>query len=155
MRLHVGEQEERRHVSKRYAKAQDMLRRGTGTPNIRDYIIVFAESVSPEAADTRPAHPPSAGGLEQKYVGSVRTKCTSKSVPPKCLSQVHRTYKALCRTHASSGAAGGGDRRESVGGHGDRPSGEGREHGCLKVPRRNDESRQRKASRQFCAEVSY
>ena len=150
MRWHVGEQEERRHVRKRYAKAQDMLRRGTGTPNIRDYIIVFAESVSPEAADTRPAHPPSAG-LVQKYVGSVRTKCTSKSVPPKCLSQVYRTYKALCRTHASSGAAGGGDRGESVGGRGDRPSGEGREHGCLKVPRQNDESNQgqRKASRQF------
>ena len=69
-----------------------------------------------------------------EYVGSVRTNCTSKSVLGMASRKVSRTYKALCRTHASPGSAGGGDRRESVGGHGDRPSGEGREHGCLKVP---------------------
>lgn len=157
----VDRREERRadHVRKGYSKAHDV---------IEEHMRVISETISSHLPNlyaqrrpnSRPAHRSSSGGLKQKYVGSVRTKCTSNRFLRGGLSKVARTYKALCRSHASSGTAGGGNRGESVGGRGDRPSGEGREHGCLQQGRQNDGERRdgsqalSRLSRQFRAKVS-
>ena len=113
---------------------------------------------NPEAADHQTSSSAiGLGGLEQNtLVVSVQT-VRANQLRRRASRKVSGTYKALCRTHASSGSTGGGDRRESVGGRGDRPSGEGREHGCLKVPTQNDEDKERarpSESRQFCDEGS-
>ena len=79
-------------MRERYAKAQDMFHRGTGTLNIGDYIVIFAASRCPEAADTRPAHPPRMVTSRNTLVVSVQ------NVPANKLLRGRASRKSLALT---------------------------------------------------------
>ena len=94
----AGEQKERRHVRKRYAKAQDVFRGSTETANFGEFIVLFAASVCPEAAEHQ-----SSSSVRRLVVWSKNTLVVCvQNVPANKLLRGRASRKSLALTKLCS-----------------------------------------------------